>query len=494
MTVPDLVLGIDIGTSSTKAVLADAVGRVIRTASVEHGLSSPRPGWMEQDADAVWWADAVRTGRIAVGAEGASVRAVCATGLGPCIVPSGQDGGPLRPAILYGIDSRAGGQIDELNRAFGEDAIVERCGSPLSTQAVGPKALWIQESEPAVWDRAVRVHDASSWITWRLSGAYVLDHHSASQWVPMYDIRRRCWIPDWFERCAPGVQPPALAWPGEAVGRLRPDAAAAIGLPAGTPVVCGTIDAWAEAESAGVDEPGDLMLMYGTTFFLVCVTGSLIRHPALWTTNGVRAGVTSLAGGLATSGSVTAWLRDLSGLEYEHLTALAEAAPVGAGGLIVLPYFAGERTPIADPDARGLIVGLTLAHGIGEVYRAVLEGTAFAVRHNVETLEAAGAPIRRLVAVGGGTRHPLWSQIVSDVLGRVQEVPEVTLGAAYGAARLAATGIGLASPTERWARTASIVEPRAELLRRYDDLYAIYRSLYPATSGAMHALARVQAA
>lgn len=175
---------------------------------------------------------------------------------------------------------------------------------------------------------------------------------------------------------------------------MTDEAAAQTGLPPGIPVITGTIDAWTEAVSVGAHGDGDLMLMYGTTMFLVVTGTDTLRTPSMWTTAGAFPGSRNLAGGLSTSGALTAWLKDLTGADYPVLLAEAAASPVGANGLVTLPYFAGERTPILDPDARGVIAGLTLRHTRGDLYRSALEATAMGVRHNVETMRAAGADIR----------------------------------------------------------------------------------------------------
>jgi xylulokinase len=317
---------------------------------------------------------------------------------------------------------------------------------------------------------------------------YVLDHHSASQCSPLYDSREHAWIGEWAEEIAPGLDLPPLAWPGEVAGTVTEDAAERTGLDAGTPVVAGTIDAWAEAVSVGVTEPGDVMVMYGTTMFLIEVLASRRTWPGLWGTVGVTPGTYDLAAGMATSGAVTDWLRQLTGAAYAELTEEARAAGHGAGGLIMLPYFAGERTPLFDPDARGLVLGLTLSHGRGHLYRAALEGTAFGVRHNLEAMRSAGGEARRLVAVGGGTKGGLWTQIVSDVLGRPQILPSVTIGACYGDALLAARAAGLSDGGD-WNPPAGTVEPDPAAGEIYAELYRLYRDLYPATRDAAHALA-----
>jgi xylulokinase len=195
---------------------------------------------------------------------------------------------------------------------------------------------------------------------------------------------------------------------------------------------------------------------------------------------------------MATSGAVTAWLRDLFGSpDFATLLSEAAASPPGSRGLVLLPYLAGERTPLFDPDARGVLVGLTLAHSRGDLYRAALEATAYGVRHNLEVIRGAGADITRVVAVGGGTEGALWTRIVSDVTGLVQQLPTHTVGASYGAAFLAAASQE-AVVIEDWNPQAGEVRPEPAHRQRYDDLYAVYRGLYPATVGAMHTLAAVQ--
>jgi len=196
---------------------------------------------------------------------------------------------------------------------------------------------------------------------------------------------------------------------------------------------------------------------------------------------------------MATSGALTGWLKKISGdLPYERLTEEAAGVPSGSDALVVLPYFAGERTPLFDPRARGLISGLTLSHGRGHLYRAMLEATAYGVRHIFEFMREAGGGGERLVAVGGGTKGGLWTQIVSDVTGRQQDLPEQTIGASYGDALLAARAVGLAEPDTDWSTISATVEPNAENREVYDELYKVYRDLYSATREHVHRLADMQ--
>jgi len=491
----ELLLGIDIGTASSKAVLVSPDGEVVAWATRLHELSLPWPGWAEHDALGVWWTDILGLcAELLAEGNGQRVAGICVSGIGPCLLAADADGAPLRPAILYGIDTRATAEIAELEERLGADEILARGGSPLTSQAVGPKLLWLARNEPEVWKRTAMLLMASSFAVHRLTGEYVLDRHSASQCDPLYDAAANVWIDEWAEEVAPGLTLPRLLWPAEIAGEVSPAAAAAIGVPPGTPVVAGTVDAWAEATSVGVEAPGDAMLMYGSTMFMVEVLSGLHRHPKLWSTAGVRPGTHTLAAGMATSGSLTGWLRDLAGKPpWEDLLAEAGAVAPGAEGLLALPYFAGERTPVFDPDARGLICGLTLSHGRGHVYRALLEATAYGVRHNFEVMREVGGGSRRLVAVGGGTTGGLWTQIVSNVTGQTQEIPTQAIGASYGDARFAAEAVGLIGSDVSWGNPiAGVVEPEPERSELYDRLYGLYRDAYPATAEIAHELAGIQ--
>ena len=489
-----LLLGIDMGTASSKGVLVTPAGEVVATATRSHGTSTPRPGWVEVDAEEVWWGEVAAISRELVEQSGGrEVAGVCVSGVGPSLVLTDEEGAVLRPAILYGIDTRAGAEIEELTERLGAQAILERCGSELSSQAVGPKMLWVRHHEPQVWGATARWWGSSSFVVGRLTGEHVMDHHTASQYDPLYDIAAQDWARDWAEEVAPGVPLPRLAWSGEVVGQVTAAAAEATGLAQGTPVCAGTVDAWAEAFSVGVRGPGDLMLMYGSTMFFVQVLSRLGSAKLLWTTSGVVEGQHTLAAGMSTSGSLTGWLDDLTGgVGFSDLVEEASQVAVGSEGLVVLPYFAGERTPIFDPQARGVIAGLTLQHGRGHLFRAVYEGIAFGIRHVLELFEDAAEPPRRVVAVGGGTQGGLWTQIVSDVTGRAQEVPEQRIGASYGDALMAAIAVGLVPAGTDWTRTDHVVEPDPATKELYDELYAVYRDLYPATREQVHRLAAVQ--
>ena len=486
-----LFIGVDIGTSSSKGVLVNGAGEVLSQAVRSHVVSRPHPGWVEMDAH-IWWKECVAIIAELVAAAPGQVDAVGVSGMGPCVMVTDEQMTPLRPAILYGVDTRATAQIEALDAELGGAEVLARCGSALSTQAVGPKLAWIAEHEPEVFARARRLFMPSSWLAYCLTGAYLLDHQSASQATPLYDTHARNWYAPWVRRIAPEFEMPPLNWATEVAGTVHEEAAARTGLAVRTPVITGTIDAWSEAISVDAHNVGDLMLMYGTTMFMVNTVAEPLTHPALWGTVGALPDTRNLAAGMATSGAITSWLRELFGRpDYLELLRLADESGPRARGLLCLPYFAGERTPVADPDARGIFAGLTVSHTRGDLYRAALESTALGVRHNIETFRAAGGQIDRVVAVGGGTQGDLWTQIVSDVTGVEQVIPTQTIGASYGAAYLAAASV-LDVSISNWNPTQRICRPNPETRDNYNELYELYRAFYPATRDISHTLARRQ--
>ncbi|HET7720991.1 MAG TPA: FGGY family carbohydrate kinase, partial [Acidimicrobiales bacterium] len=323
----ELLLGIDIGTYSSKGVLCTPAGEVVASATIEHQLSLPRPGWAEHDADAIWWDEFVGLTRrlLAQGFTGDQVKGVAVSGIGACLLPVDAAGRALRPGILYGIDTRASAEIAWLNERFGEQAMFDLGGMALTSQAIGPKILWIRNHEPDVWAKTDKLLAASSWLVLKLTGEVVMDQHTASYYNPLFDLRGLRWD-DRF--AGPIVEPdklPRLLWPTEIAGTVTPAAAAETGLAADTPVATGTIDAAAEAISVGVVDPGDMMVMYGTTMFFIHVTGDPVPDPRMWATAFVVPGMYAIDGGMSTTGALTRWFRDTLG--QPELAAEAAGGP-----------------------------------------------------------------------------------------------------------------------------------------------------------------------
>ena len=486
-------LGIDIGTFESKGVMADVAGHVIATATRAHEMLVPQPGWAEHRPDEDWWGDLVAIARELLetsGVDPTAIDAVAVSAIGPCMLPVDASGAPLMNAVLYGVDTRATRQIAALDERLGEEAILEACGNALTSQSVGPKVLWLKETHPDLYARTAMVLTSTSYLTWKLTGEYVIDHYTAANFSPLYDVNKLGWSADLARDIVPIERLPRVAWSTEIAGAVTAEAAAEIGLVQGTPVTVGTIDAPAEAVSVGVREPGEMMLMYGSTIFIIELTDRPVRDPRLWYAPWLFPGRHASMAGLATSGTLTRWFRDqlAEGATFEELVRAAAASPKGARGLLCLPYFSGERTPIHDPRAKGAFFGLDLTHTRGDMFRAALEGIAAGTAHVMETYREAGAEPRQVYAVGGGTKNAVWMQATSDLGGVPQVVRQKTVGASYGDAFLAAVAVGAVSPDSivAWNPAAQTVWP--ERVPAYERQYPLWKSLYEQTKDIAHAL------
>lgn len=485
-------LGVDIGTFETKGVIVTSAGEIVAQAARPHRMQVPQPGWAEHDAEQDWWGDFVFVTRKMLsecGVAPSSIAAIGTSGIGPCMLPVDAGGTPLMNAVLYGVDTRAAQEIADLNQQIGEETIFERCGNALTSQAVGPKILWLKRNRPEIFAAAHKILNSTSFLVHRLTGRYTIDHYSAGNFSPFYMAERQ----GWSDELAPGIIAmdalPELMWTTEIAGRVTAKAAAETGLDEGTPVIAGTIDAAAEAVSVGVLNPGELMLMYGSTIFIILITQGRVRDTRLWYAPWLFPGQHGAMAGLSTSGTLTHWFREQFARELPPETAIttlvaeAEASPPGAKGLVLLPYFSGERTPIHDTKAKGVLFGLDLTHDRGDMFRAVLEGIAHGTRHVFDTYAEAGQSPRAVYAVGGGTKNRVWSQATSDISGLPQTVRRKTIGASYGDAFLAALAMGDVTPAGigLWNPVESAITPRAELKAMYDRQHATFRGLYPAT-------------
>jgi len=497
--VGQLLLGVDVGTYSSKGVLVEPNGNILNSHVVEHKMDVPQPGWAEQDADEIWWKDVIQICRVLV--DGFSIKSediagVAFSAIGPTLVVLDDQDKPLRPGILYGVDTRATEEIDILNRKIGEDTVFEFSKMAFTSQSIGPKILWVKRNEPKIWKKVKHLTTASSYLVLRATGEKVIDRHTASHYMPLIDMQKLEWSNRFSEDLVDLRMLPRLGWSDHQAGVITSKAAEETGLKIGTPVAVGTVDALSEAISVGAVSPGDLMIMYGSTTFFILVTENPIPDPRVWTTGGAFKGQYNLAAGMSTTGSITRWFRDEFTRDiptdqgYGHLFSAAENIEPGAGGLIVLPYFSGERTPINDPNARGIIAGLTLSHTREHVFRAMLEGVAYGIRHNIETFQNMGAPIIRILAVGGGTKSTIWPRIVSSVCKVKQIIPELTIGASYGDAFLAglSSGILQRSDLSSWVKVGKEIVPDTKQMNFYELYFQQYRKLYENTREIIHGL------
>ena len=500
------LLGVDIGTYSSKGVLVTTDGRVAASHTVPHSMDMPRPGFFEHDADRVWWHDFVEIVRNLLQKSGVDPKQILGIGtsaIGSCVLPIDEKGVPLRPGILYGIDTRASQEIEYLERELGRSEIFSKSGSHLSSQASGPKVLWIRNHEPDVYQRTRWFLTSEAYLVYKLTGQATIDIYTAGGYAPLFDVSRRAWVPEAADLITPLERLPQCYWSHEVVGEVTVEAASETGLAAGTPVVAGTTDAAAEAISAGVADYGDMMLMLGSSIFFIMKTSELVTTQHFWSSNFLEGGSFAFLGGMSTSGSLTTWFRDqFAGSElltqkeggedpFSILAGLAGTSPAGSNGLILLPYFEGERTPLHDPRAKGLWFGLSLKHTRGDLYRSILEGVAFGIRHNLEVMHQEKVQPGRILAVGGGTRNSLWLQIIADVCDLTLYIPEQQIGASYGDAFLAATGIGLfkdLSEIKGWVRMKTTIQPDPEMHKSYQFNYQLFRELYKSNRQLMHKL------
>lgn len=491
-------LGVDIGTFETKGVLVDEAGQIIAQAAHGHEMIVPQAGWAEHRAEEDWWGDFVRVTRQLLQAsriDAGEIACVACSAIGPCMLPVDATGAPLMNGVLYGVDTRAQAEIDTLNARIGADVILERCGNALTSQSVGPKILWLRNQRLELFERMSHVMTSTSFLVMRLTGEIVIDHYTAANFSPLYDVEKRAWVNDLAPDIIDLEHLPRLMWSGEIAGEITQAAARETGLAIGTPVTCGTIDAAAEAVSVGVRVPGDMMMMYGSTIFMIGLAKERSKDPRLWYAPWLSEGEHATMAGLATSGTLTHWFRDQFAKElprdgaFEILAREAQASPPGAKGLIALPYFSGERTPIHDPGAKGTFFGLNLTHDRGDLYRALIEGIAFGTGHVFEAYGDVGQTPNRLLAVGGGVKNELWLQATSDVSGIDQIISSKTIGASYGNAFLAACAIGKAERDDiaDWNPAKRKVDAQSH--DSYVRNFELFKQLYIRTRDIMAELA-----
>ena len=495
-------LGVDIGTFESKGVLVDRDGGIAATAAHPHKMLVPKPGWAEHRPDEDWWGDFVRIANALIAdsrIDPSAVRAVGCSAIGPCMLPVDADGNALMNGVLYGVDNRAAHEVADLTARIGEDRLIAECGNALTSQSVGPKILWLKRNLAEIYDKAATIHTSTSFIVQKLTGEKVIDHYTAANVSPLYLIGEQGWSTALADDIIDPARLPQPRWSTDIVGQVTRAAARETGLAAGTPVITGTIDAAAEAVSIGVLAPGQMMIMYGSTIFIVMPTAGRVNDPRLWYAPWLFEGQHASMAGLATSGTLTHWFRDQfareldAGQAFPELAREAEASPPGANGLVMLPYFSGERTPIHDPDARGVLFGLNLTHTRGDIYRALLEGIAFGTNHVIDTYRDIGHAPASLHAVGGGTKNRLWAQATSDISGYGQVMREKSIGASYGDAFLAAVALGDANlaDIDRWNPEIGGFDPDPGPADVYKRQYSVFRDLYANTSGLMAKLSEI---
>jgi xylulokinase len=501
------LLGVDIGTSGTTGVLTDPDLNVINSVSVSHSVSIPNPAWAEHEADDIWWSDFIQISQQLLKQSDISTEQIAGIGvsaISPTMLPLDKTGTPLRPAILYGADTRSGEEIELLNDRIGKNEIYDTCGHSLTFQSAGPKILWYKRNEPQKFERTEKISDATGYIVYKLTGEYTIGNGSAAFFDPLFNPSALEWENEMLtELGLERDQLPTPQWSTEIAGKVSNTAAEATGLKEGTPVIVGTVDTLAAQISVGAVEPGDLVFVYGTAGVVFATLGKERRIPGLWSTPHSLKGKYGIGGGMATSSAIIEWFRDEFGgdaivsegvgkASYSHLNNKAADIQPGSEGLVILPYFSGERTPINDDSARGTIIGLNLSHTRYHIYRAILEAVGYGFRHNLAMMEKADVPLDQVFCIGGGARSDLWRQIVSDITGVSQQYVSNPVGAPLGDAYLAGLGTnvfeGLGKLKEA-TTVATTTKPDLTKKTTYDEYYSIYRDIYPSIKDNMHQLA-----
>jgi xylulokinase len=489
------VLGIDVSTTATKAVLVDESGVVVGIGTAEYGFDQPQPLWSEQEP-ALWWdgaIGAIRQVLATTGADPATIAAIGLTGqMHGLVLLDGADR-VLRPAILWN-DQRTAHACAEIREAVGARRLIEITGNDAVTGLTAPKLVWVAHHEPALWDRAAHVLLPKDFVRLQLTGEHALDKADGAGTL-LFDLAARDWSADVVG--ALGIPrdwlPPTFEGP-VVTGQVSASAAAVTGLRAGTPVVAGGGDQSANAVGVGVVAPGTAALSLGTSGVIFAATSSPLFDPAgrvhafchavpeRWHLMSVM---------LSAAGSLR-WFRDAiaPGEDFGPLVATAADVAPGSDGLWFLPYLSGERSPHPDPLARGAFVGLTLGHDRRHLLRAVLEGVAFGLRDGLDLMVAAGMPAPAAIrASGGGIASPLWRQILADVLDAELVTVNTTEGAAFGAAILATVAAGwhrsVDDAVAATVRTTPAASPGPDAAR-YREAHAAYRALYPALAPFFH--------
>ena len=492
------LLGIDVGTGGTRAIVIDTAGRIVSSSTVEHvPFASPRTGWAEQDPRD-WWRAACGAVHAALGRAGLTGKDITAVGFSGqmhgSVLLDGQ-GEVIRPALIW-CDQRTDAQCRALTDQIGAAKLIELTSNPALTGFTLPKLLWVRDEEPDHWKRVAAVLLPKDYVRFRLTGDRATDVADASGTL-LFDVGGRRWSSAMLDATgiSAKVLPRAYESP-EVTGSVSAEGAAATGLAPGTPVVAGGGDQAAGAVGMGIVRPGAVSATIGTSGVVFAATdrpaldpGGRVHTfchavPGRWHIMGVTQG----------AGLSLRWFRDQFGAgrddgrdPYERLTEEAAGVPAGADGVVWAPYLMGERTPHLDPHARAALVGLAASHTRGHVVRAILEGVAFSLKDTFSIFGEMGVPVGGVRLGGGGARSPLWRQIQADVYGYPVEIVEAEEGAAYGAALLAGVGGGawktVDEACDAVVRVAVTVPPNPTDQRTLATQYEKFRKVYPALRG-----------
>ncbi|HEY85442.1 MAG TPA: xylulose kinase [Chloroflexi bacterium] len=507
------VIGIDFGTESVRVGIFNQAGEPVAFASQAYPLYHPRPGWAEQKPDE-WWAALVTATRSVLDKSGVAKEEI--VGLGAdctscTVVAMDKNFQPLRPAIIW-MDVRAAEQARRIAE-IGHPALKYNGHGNVSAEWMPCKALWIKENEPEIYQKARYVGEFTDWLTWRLTGEWVGSINNTSiRWY--YDRDEGGWPESFYEQMGLGDLlpkfPPRILDMGETAGQLLPSVAEELGLPSGIPVAEGGADAFVAMIGLNVLKPGKMAFITGSSHLHLGQSAASLHAKGIFGayTDAVIPGQYTVEGGQVSTGSVVKWFKEnFCGQEaalaaergvdiYTILNELAAPIPPGSEGLIVLDYWQGNRTPYVDPEARGIIRGLSLKHTTGHLFRAIIEGIAYGTEHILRTFRHNGYVVEEMVVAGGPTRSPLWMQIHADVSNVPLTFTAVPDGPALGSAILGAVAAGLypdmQTAADKMVRVKSRIEPNPQIHEIYKFYVDQYINTYPPLRDLIHATVRHQ--
>ena len=483
---PPFILAHDLGTTGNKATLFDAAGQQIGSAFAGYETCYPQPNWAEQNPDD-WWAAVCETTRRLLSETGVAQDAIAGVGFSGQmmgVVPVGADGRPLRSCIIW-ADQRAQAESAHMAAVIGADIIYETCGHLPSPAYTGPKILWLRAHQPEIYAAAVCFLHPKDYLAFRLTGNFATDYSDASGTL-FFDLSTRQWRPDFLTKLNLSVEKlPAILPSTGMVGEVTAQAAADTGLRAGTPVVIGAGDGSAAGVGAGVIDPGDAYCNIGSSAWIAIASAAPLPDPRRRTITFAHAHPERYApmGVMQAAGGARQWTWQLLAEDALDLDAAAATVPPGSNGLLFLPYFLGERSPHWDPLARGTLVGLSMNHGKAEIARATLEGVAFNLGLILDALREQAPGISAMRFIGGGSRSPLWQQILADVFNLPIHVLALQGDAtSWGAAVVAGVGVGIYdwSMAAQGSRVECVVEPDPATAALYAGMGGLYAQVYAA--------------
>lgn len=490
-------LGIDIGTTSVKVLLISEKGKIAAEAVRGHDLLSLYQNWAEEDAGR-WWDNTISAVKeIAEKMPEAMnhIASIGCSGMVPAIVLLDENGNPVRNTIQQN-DARAIDQIARITETLDQDQLFAQTGGYTNQQHILPRLLWVKENEPEVWCKVRKCVGSYDYIAYKLSGVWSLELNWAAE-SGCYDIHNKCWLTEQLHTFGidPAILPP-VSEPTTVVSKTSAEMQALMGLPAGIPIVAGSADHVASTLAAGIIDEGDLLIKFGGAGDILYCTEELKTSPKLFFDYHDVPGRYLLNGCMAASGSLVKWFtKDILGSEdpqiLKKLDKEAELLPPASDGLVVLPYFLGEKTPLFDPTARGVMFGLTLSHNYAHIFKAILESVVYGFRHHVDVLADMGYQPRQIIATDGGAKSPLWCQISADILGAPVRAYPSHPGSALGVAFVAGMSAGLFSDwseIRNFLTDYQVYTPNPAAVKAYDKAYGIYRALYPALQDSCAAL------